>query len=124
MTLSTGWLVDELVLRVPELRELYAEHLQDNGEILPHVLFWDFTQSIVSAYQGELSPPLDWRTAIEFIESAFGVVDEYAQGVISASFLSSLPYPGEPGAGIIEQLGPVLREELAIARGPSSESAS
>jgi hypothetical protein len=120
MTLSAEWLVDELVRRIPELREVYADHLQDNGEILPHVLFWDFTQAIVSGYQGERSDSLDWNASLDFLEAAFDTVDEYSRGVISASFLSSLPYPGEPGAGIVEHLGPTLSRELTIARGPES----
>jgi hypothetical protein len=97
------------------MRIIYEEHVADNGEVLPHVLFWDFTRHIVESYISG-KEPADWIPALDFLEGAFGVVDDYSRGVISASFLESLPYAGEPGAGIAGHLGPTLRSRLAELR--------
>jgi hypothetical protein len=97
------------------MRIIYEEHVADNGEVLPHVLFWDFTRHIVESYISG-KEPADWIPALDFLEEAFGVVDDYSRGVISASFLESLPYAGEPGAGIAGHLGPTLRSRLAELR--------
>jgi hypothetical protein len=67
----------------------------NNGKALLHVLFWNSTRHIVESYiSGE--EPADWVPAPDFLESALGVVDDYSRDVISASFLESLPYAGEP----------------------------
>ncbi|HEY5400418.1 MAG TPA: hypothetical protein VIL16_34035 [Trebonia sp.] len=114
MTLSSGRLIGELIEVTPEFRELYEEHLRDNyGEVLPHVLFWEFTQAIVASY---LTNGESWKAALGIIEGAFGSGDDYTDGVISASFLESLPCRGEPGAEIVDFLGPNTHHRLTVIK--------
>ncbi|MCA2217640.1 DUF7674 family protein [Jidongwangia harbinensis] len=102
-------LVRELVDRFGPLRPIHAEHLAENGgAVLPHVLFWDLTQAVVDAF---LRPeaPLDWRTFLDVLDRAYDGGDAYLRGIVEVSFLENLPFPAEPGHGIVDSLPPGLR---------------
>ncbi|MEU5658086.1 hypothetical protein ABZ802_21090 [Streptomyces sp. NPDC047737] len=110
-------LVKDLVSRIPEFEDLYESHVFDeNGTVLPHVFFWDVTQETVQSYLGADADAPDWRRTLTFLEaqSARGVpgIDE----VIDTSFLEYLPFPGEPGHAIVEELGPVLAAKFTRVR--------
>jgi len=114
MTHDSDRLIGELIRVVPEFHELYEEHLRDNyREVLPHVLFGEFAQAAVASY---LTGGESWKSALEIIESAYGDSDDYTNGVISASFLGSLPFRDEPGAGIVDVLGPKICHQLTLIR--------
>ncbi|MEU8519628.1 hypothetical protein [Streptomyces sp. NBC_01216] len=109
-------LVGELVARVPAFQEVYDTHVLSEGGVLPHVFFWDVVQGTVRSFLGEDPQAADWRRTLDFLEeqSTRGVlgVDE----VIVTSFLNDLPYPHEPGHGIVEQLGPVMAAKFGRIR--------
>jgi hypothetical protein len=60
---------------------------------------------------GRLDEP---RTVLDLLESEFGTGD--VDGQIAVGFVEMLPYPGEPGAAIVDLLGPKLRAELGRQR--------
>ncbi|MET9625652.1 MULTISPECIES: hypothetical protein [unclassified Streptomyces] len=109
-------LVSDLVTRIPEFRDAYESHLFNQGDVLPHVFFWDVVQDTVRSFLGEDPGAADWRRTLAFLEeqSMRGVlgIDE----VIVTSFLNDLPYPHEPGHGIVEQLGPVMAAKFVRIR--------
>ncbi|MEU9295752.1 hypothetical protein [Streptomyces sp. NPDC048266] len=109
-------LVSDLVARIPEFREVYERHVLHQGDVLPHVFFWDVVQNTVRSFLGDAPDAADWRRTLAFLEeqSCRGVigVDE----VIVTSFLGDLPSPQEPGHAIVHQLGPVMAAKFVRIR--------
>lgn len=116
MTTPDVRLVRDLVARVPEFEEMYESHLFNQDGVLSHVFFWDVVQETVRSYLGDDPDGPDWHRTLAFLEeqSALGVreIDE----VIVTSFLDDLPYPGQPGHGIVRHLGPVMAASFARIR--------
>jgi hypothetical protein len=111
--------VDALVARFPVLQQSYVEHLRDNGELLPHVIFGNgegFTDRIVDAYKRHGADPLDWRSVLEFLEAHFDQGHQEVDEVVVTNFLDSLPRPNEPGHAIIEELPGRLRKRFDLIR--------
>jgi hypothetical protein len=108
-------LVKELVAAVPDFEDLYEADEFNNGGVLPHVFFWDMTQDVLESYREDPSPDALWRRTIAFLESRLGQSAK-ADTVIGTSFLYSLPWPGTPGYGIVEELGPKLRYMFSQVR--------
>jgi hypothetical protein len=108
-------LVEDLVSRIPEFGDLYSAHVFDQDGVLPHLFFWDVTQETVASYLGDPELP-DWRGTLQFLEEQIEVNVPEVDVVIGTSFLDCLPYPEEPGHGIIEHLGPLMAEKFARIR--------
>ncbi|WP_435059360.1 hypothetical protein [Streptomyces sp. bgisy060] len=109
-------LVSDLITRIPEFRGAYETHVFRQGDVLPHVFFWDVVQDTVRSFLGEAPGAADWRRTLAFLEeqSARGVFD--IDEVIVTSFLGDLPSPHEPGHAIIHQLGPVMAAKFVRIR--------
>ncbi|MFD5935692.1 hypothetical protein [Streptomyces sp. NPDC060333] len=101
-------LVIDLVARFPILEDSYEVHVFNEDGILPHVFFWDVTQDVVSSYISQDPDSLDWRSVLSFLEDRMrgGIPEE--SDVICTSFLWYLPHRGDPGYGIISQMGPLM----------------
>jgi hypothetical protein len=102
-----------LTKEVPELRPLILGHLEDNGETLPHVLFGDVTQFVISKVienSHEANSVVD--RILCFLEAAFESTDVRVRELISVSFLENLV--GEPDGlrAMRSRLGPNLTKEL------------
>ncbi|MER8044837.1 hypothetical protein [Streptomyces sp. NPDC094032] len=112
-TTASVQLVSDLVARVPEFRDAYESHVFTQGDVLPHVFFWDVVQGTVSSF---LEDQDRWRRTLDFLEEQCcrGVlgIDE----VIVTSFLGDLPSPPEPGHEIAGQLGPALSAKFLRIR--------
>ena len=117
---STAEVVLRLVERFGDLRPLYEEHLRENDELLPHVLFWDFTEWVVRSYLAARQREDTWKAVIDQLETEFEHGDDNVRELLAVSFLENLPYPGEEGADIAERLGPNLSAELHRLRGERS----
>lgn len=137
-------LVTDLVERVPGFRDLYEAHVFNEDTVLPHVFFWDVTRETVRSYlgaeahahahayteadgdrdadgdgdgdgDGAAGAP-EWRRTLGFLEEQFtrGIagIDE----VVVTSFLGYLPFPGSPGHGLTQELGPALAAGLTRIR--------
>ncbi|GAA3391498.1 hypothetical protein [Streptomyces roseoviridis] len=101
-------LVSDLVARVPAFRAAYDAHVFTQGGVLPHVFFWDVVQGTVRAYLGEEGNAADWRSTLAFLEEQSRRGEAGVDEVIVTSFLGDLPHRGEPGYGIVRQLGPIM----------------
>jgi hypothetical protein len=108
-------LVQDLVNCIPALRGLYEAHIFNMHGVLPHVFFAEFHEEFFAAYMGR-SDELDWRSAIAFLEERAGLDDLEEVEVIVTSFLDYLPYPGQEGAEIVGELGPVMSQLLGGLR--------
>src|SRR4051812_32452808 len=70
-------LVRDLVVRFPQLRPAYQQHLRANfGQLLPHVLFWDVTQLVVASYLSGDPDEVDWRGVLEFLAERYAGTDD------------------------------------------------
>ncbi|MET9349722.1 hypothetical protein [Streptomyces termitum] len=104
-------LVHDLVGHVPSFEDAYASHVFRQGEVLPHVFFWDVVQATVRSFLARddaRDPEPDWRRTLDFLEERCGRGDAVVDEVIVTSFLGDLPSPHEPGHGIVDRLGPVM----------------
>ncbi|MFC3575994.1 hypothetical protein ACFOZ0_22440 [Streptomyces yaanensis] len=110
-------LAEDLVARVPEFEELYEAHVEnEGGMVLSHVFFWDVTQATVDSFLDAQPGAPDWRSTLQFLEEQGRREVPEINEVIVTSFLNNLPFPGQPGHGIVEQLGPALAEKFAKIR--------
>ena len=110
--------LDELTKRFPQLAEDYEIHVENNGIPLPLVFFDDVTLAVVAAYEGtDLDyAESDWRGFLDFLDSAYPTAQLDVKEVIVTSFLLQLPWPEQPGYGIVDHLGPVLTQKFREVR--------
>jgi hypothetical protein len=110
-------LVQNLVRLFPQFETPYREHLKDNrGELLPHVVFWNFTQMVIESFADAGEDSLDWREVLRYLERSHAAGDAYLRGIIEVSFLENLPFPHEHGYGIVRELPPQLRTAFRKVR--------
>ncbi|WP_246095179.1 hypothetical protein [Streptomyces roseicoloratus] len=100
--------VRDLVARVPGFRPAFDAHVFRQGDVQPHVFFWDVVQDTVRAFLGEEGCAVDWRRTLDFLEEQCRRGEVGVDEVIVTSFLGDLPHPHEPGYEIVRQLGPVM----------------
>ena len=117
MTVGVDFLRN-LVGRFPQLEEDYECHVEDNGDPLPHVFFWDVTKAVMHAHNGTDAhyDDLDWRGLIQYLEETYPTAPLEVKEVIVTSFLMNLPWPAEPGYAIVAELGPALAEKFRQVR--------
>jgi hypothetical protein len=111
-------LVERMVTAVPALAPLAQENtFGDHGDVLVHIFLGDVVAREVENFEaGERDEVL---AVLDLVEREFAGTDEpqrNADEAIAVSFVENLPYPGEPGAGIVDLLGPKLRAELGRQR--------
>ena len=107
-----------LVEAFPALEEDYEIHVENNAIPLPHVFFADATRAVVAAYAGT-DPDyaeLDWRGFLDFLDSRYPGAQAGVKEVIVTSFLLQLPWPAQPGYGIVDHLGPALVQKFREVR--------
>ncbi|WP_027342833.1 DUF7674 family protein [Hamadaea tsunoensis] len=105
--------MQQLVAAFPELQDLYEAEVENNGEVLAHVIFGiggGITDEVVSAYIEDSPEGLDWRRFLAFLDKHVGQGDKEVNVVIGTSFLWRLPWPTEPGYGLVDELPPRLHE--------------
>lgn len=107
-------LVKDLVAEVPGYEDLYDAHVFNEGGVLSHLFFWEVVQETVSSFLGS-DHETDWRGTLRFLEEQLRLdVSEVNQ--VIASFLFYLPWPHQPGYGLVDHLGPSMRAKFAAIR--------
>ena len=109
MTAPAVSFVQSLVARFPVFGGIYEEHVDDNSEVLPHMLFGDIVRQMVPMHPEDAERISE---VLAFLDAAYGAGDPDVQNLLEASFLENLPCAGEAGAGIRDLLGPNLRNKL------------
>lgn len=97
--------VHVLVAGIPGAEEVLRSHVDDNDEVLPHVLLGDLMPWLVD----ELDRPGSRAVVQEIVnrfETGFATGPPLVDELVAVSFLESLPRPGERGAELRTLLGP------------------
>jgi len=103
--------VDLFVQEVPEFVPVWREHVADNGELLPHVLFWHVTTFVLDAYERGDQELVD--RCLDFLERALQSTDVRVHELVGTSFVYSVG-PWDPAVrDFIGTWPPLLREKAA-----------
>jgi hypothetical protein len=107
-------LVRRLLDAVPELEPIARDNTYgDHEDVLIHQFLAEVTQrEAANVAAGRRLEEV--RAVLDLLEAEFGTGD--VDEPIAASFVENLPYPGDPGIAIVDQLGPKLRAMLARQR--------
>lgn len=102
-------LVAVLLEQVPNLRELYDEHMEFYEELLPSVFFGEVVPWVVDDFVATAgtAPSGHWKDVLDTLEREYHGSLEVEE-LIDFSFLEILPRPDERGHEIVEHLGPNL----------------
>jgi hypothetical protein len=102
--------LDELAVAVPESADLVAEHLDDNDELLIHLLLSDLLRMTVSTFDAGREDVTDRLLA--FVNRCLREGDDDVVDAVSVSFVEDFgAYPGESDA-LLARWPPDLRAEL------------
>ncbi|GAA4612621.1 hypothetical protein GCM10023195_54260 [Actinoallomurus liliacearum] len=106
-------LVKDFVAAVPGFEDLYDAHVFNEGGVLSIVFFWEVVRETVSSFLG--GDETDWRVTLRFLEEQLRL-DVREVNQVVASFLFYLPWPHQPGYGLVDHLGPSMRAKFATIR--------
>jgi hypothetical protein len=119
MSEQTIEFVQRLVEAFPALEEDYEIHVFNNaGETLPYVFVsMELMDAVVGAFTGEEEyRELDWAAVLDYLDKQLAEADREVREVIVTSFVLDLPFPGQPGYGLVDHLGPHLAQSFAANR--------
>ena len=98
--------VDRLVERVPELQEACDEHLRDNAELLPHVLFGDVFRFVVAAEASGAEELVD-RT-LSALEALLHEDADDIRNLVAVSFVENVAWDDDDASKRIRRRLPSL----------------
>ena len=88
MSMTTTEFCRKLAENVPEVGDIFAEHMEDNDELLPHVFLADVTRYVLDDGKA--------RTAIvKFLDESFAKYGPDVEELIAVSFVEYLVDPVE-----------------------------
>jgi hypothetical protein len=105
-------LADALSRSSARAAEMVREHIDFNDEVLSTVLLASFGRWYQNSLQDDRPDAPDASRAAHVLADLFAGGDDEMETVIATGFLEVLPQPTEDGREVVEQLPPVLREEL------------
>ncbi|MFD3453684.1 hypothetical protein ACFWVC_16065 [Streptomyces sp. NPDC058691] len=106
--------VRDFVAGVPGFEDLYDAHVFNEDGTLPIVFFWGVVQETVPSFLGG-DTESDWRATLRFLENRLQRdVPEVTRTI--ALFLYYLPWPDQPGCGLVDHLGPTMSAKFAVMR--------
>jgi len=84
--------VSSLAKKFPLLAKAFAEHLQDNNQILPHILMADYCRVVLNTDNTDA-----WVVSfLEELEKSISLdSDNSVSNLIAVSFVEHLPYADE-----------------------------
>jgi hypothetical protein len=114
-------LVGRATEAAPAVERLAAENrFGDHGDVLLHGFLGDVAaREIENHRSGGPVAQAEVRTVLALLEAELGA-DRAVDEAIAVSFVENLPYPGDPGADLVGELGPKLRTELEVQRPPEA----
>ncbi|GAB1643535.1 hypothetical protein [Krasilnikovia sp. MM14-A1259] len=98
---------DALVAAVPDFEYVYSNNIEAYDVFSVALFFWEVVQVTVRSYLGDREEP-DWRSTLQFMETAVQSADQLERKAIGFHFLWNLPNRGEPGHDLVGELGPEL----------------
>jgi hypothetical protein len=108
---------EQLLSSVPTFMSIYKEHIEDNNELLHHVLMADLTRYCIQLYRngdrgGDKEKKKILCDVLKFLDQGMLSSDAKLQELISVSFLENLWQADEDYESMKGLLSPVLIEEL------------
>lgn len=108
-------LVDQLVLAVPALRDMWSEHQREYPDQAAHAFLRTLAFRVAAGYlSGDPATAAQARQIANYLESRFGA-DSDTDRLVSSAFLAHLPSPDVRQAGALDVLGPKLRAAVKAA---------
>ena len=95
--------VDQLSADMPAIRQLVSENVQDNGELLPHMLFGEIAPWAEREFAAA-PDSADLRVLLDTLDTAYLKGDPEFRNVLEASFVENLGL----GSAVLDLLGPNL----------------
>lgn len=86
-------IADNLVFEIPEFKEILIKHKNENGTVLPHVLFGDLTRFVIENYRKSKNDNKSKRVfekSLDFIENLLNSGDGKLEELAQVSFLENL----------------------------------
>ena len=105
--------IEYLISEIPQIKDIYNEHINDYDELLMHVLFGDITRFAVSLYKKN-SNDETLKKLLLILDEGFTTSDKKLQELISVSFLENLDQSEDYYNGIKDMLSNRLRNELIL----------
>lgn len=108
--------IEGLVREVPDLVQILEQHINEYGEILPHVFFGELTRYVLqclrtSTASGHTRNQVILRQILGRLEDGYATGEDVVTELIGVSFLENLS--GEEGREALRDLmGPHLSEAL------------
>ena len=101
-----------MVAENPVLRPLLDENAADNDGVLPHLLMSDIVRWLVEHVTDD---PDTCCRVMDWMERQLAEGTDAVQNVAAVSGVEMLPYPGEPGDGLRNLMGPNCRSNDPLA---------
>jgi hypothetical protein len=108
--------IEDLLRTVPELRRVYAGHLADNDEVLPHVFMGDVTRFAVAEAGADRNADVLARMLGQF-EKILASGDDEARELVVASFVENLCGEAATVRKLKALMGPHLRARAEAITG-------
>ncbi len=97
----------EMVRKVPELQELFDDHLRQNKGLLPHVFMGDVTRFTVEQMKSRDNVVV--QVLLDYFEEALQAGSSSEQELIAASFVENLQDEKETLRKLKPMMGPYLK---------------
>jgi len=92
-----------LIQEIPEFSDTYNEYLENDGQVLLHVLFGDLTRFLIAAYKeicNSANSEALFLRILDFVEEIYVHGDADVRVLVEASFLENLLQSGDDYQGI------------------------
>lgn len=113
---ATEDMIHRMTAKFPQLEQVYDDHVENEGVLLPHLFLWDVVAELVETFSRHDSDGLDWQGVLAFFGDEFDSGDKEIVTLISTSFLPQLPHPHQAGHELIRYLGPSLATRFSEIR--------
>jgi hypothetical protein len=104
----------ELRSQVPEFAPVIDEHVADNDEVLPHVLFGDLTRFVLAARESGDDTLVERCVAV--LDRALREGDDHVVNLVQVSFVENLPPWSDAIPAMITAWPESLRSEVERQR--------
>lgn len=105
--------IDGLIKRVPELRPIYEEHLDDNDTLLPHVFMGAVARFVIERVRhGDFRHEGAVAQIMSAIDNSLKSNCPSIQELVSVSFVENLASETDVIQALVPLMGPNTQEEI------------
>lgn len=102
--------VVDLVREIPYFEDVLLAHSFAPDVVLPHVFFSLVLEEVMADFNSSANS-FDRAALFAFLERCLADRQEEVVEVVTTSFIDDLPWPGQEGEEIVDELPPLLAEE-------------